>query len=62
MTDTTPFLRVLSSLYVAVAEVFARETRQMLEGDKGLTFTGCANGLNPLDPLYRSDFLDNRRY
>ena len=49
--DTTPFLRVLSSLYVAVAQVFARETRQMSEGDKGLIFTGCANGLNPLDPL-----------
>ena len=23
----------------------------MSEGDKGLTFIGCANGLNPLDPL-----------
>ena len=23
----------------------------MLEGDKGLIFTGCANGLNPFDPL-----------
>ena len=23
----------------------------MSEGDKDLIFTGCANGLNPLDPL-----------
>ena len=23
----------------------------MSEGDKGLIFTGCANRLNPLDPL-----------
>ena len=42
---------MILSLYVAVAEVFARETRQMSEGDKGLIFTGCANGLNPLDPI-----------